>query len=124
MRGDGGFCREPILRWCEENTVDYVIGLPKNDRLKKEIENERLAARMFYHDNRQPARLFKCFEYQTRKSWSQKRTVVAKAEHLYEVFSNKKKTFCLVVVSVEVSTHFFTDTKHDSVRKQRIRGSW
>ena len=82
VRGDGGFCREPILRWCEENAVDYVIGLPKNDRLKKEIKNEQLAAGMFYRDNRQSARLFKCFEYQTLKSWSQKRTVVAKAEHL------------------------------------------
>ncbi len=82
VRGDGGFCRESILHWCEENHVDYVIGLAKNDRLKKEIENERLAARMFYRDNREAARLFKYFEYQTLTSWSRKRIVVAKAEHL------------------------------------------
>ena len=82
VRGDGGFCRESILHWCEENRVDDVIGLAKNDRLKKEVESERLAARMFYRDNREAARLFKSFEYQTLTSWSQKRTVVAKAEHL------------------------------------------
>lgn len=98
VRGDGGFCREPILRWCEENDVDYVIGLAKNDRLKREIENERLAARMFYHDNSQPARLFKCFEYKTRKSWSQKRTVVAKAEHL-----SKGENPRFVVTSLELA---------------------
>lgn len=26
VRGDSGFCREPLLRWCEENQVDYVVG--------------------------------------------------------------------------------------------------
>ncbi len=98
VRGDGGFCREPILRWCEENDVDYVIGLAKNDRLKREIENERLAARMFYRDNRQSARLFKCFEYQTLTSWSQKRTVVAKAEHL-----SKGENPRFVVTSLELA---------------------
>jgi hypothetical protein len=32
VRGDSGFCREPILHWCEENHVDYVLGLTKNMR--------------------------------------------------------------------------------------------
>ena len=26
-RGDGGFCREPIMAWCEGNGVGYVLGL-------------------------------------------------------------------------------------------------
>ena len=34
VRGDSGFCREELMRWCEENGVDYVLGLAKNDRLK------------------------------------------------------------------------------------------
>jgi hypothetical protein len=33
VRGDSGFCREPIMAWCEENHVDYVLGLAKNERL-------------------------------------------------------------------------------------------
>ena len=33
IRGDSGFCREPIMAWCEENGVDYVLGLAKNTRL-------------------------------------------------------------------------------------------
>lgn len=82
IRGDGGFCREPIMRWCEENEVDYLFGLSKNERLKTEIAAEMLAARMFCRDNGQPARLFKSFAYQTRESWSCARTVLAKAEHL------------------------------------------
>lgn len=34
IRTDGGFCPEPILVWCEDNDVGYVIGFAKNSRLK------------------------------------------------------------------------------------------
>ena len=30
LRADSGFCREHLMRWCEENGVDYVFGLAKN----------------------------------------------------------------------------------------------
>jgi hypothetical protein len=29
IRADSGFCREEILRWCEDNGVDSIIGLAK-----------------------------------------------------------------------------------------------
>jgi hypothetical protein len=29
VRGDSGFCREPLMRWCEEDRVDYLFGLAK-----------------------------------------------------------------------------------------------
>jgi len=35
VRGDSGFCREPLMRWCAENRVDYVLGLAKNARLQR-----------------------------------------------------------------------------------------
>ena len=38
IRGDGGFCRERIMHWCESNDVDYVLGMPKNARLKRAID--------------------------------------------------------------------------------------
>lgn len=37
VRADSGFCRDAILSWCEENKVDYIIGLSKNTRLTKLI---------------------------------------------------------------------------------------
>lgn len=82
VRGDSGFCRDPILTWCEQNDVDYVIGLAKNSRLIKEIENELVEALWEYEDTGEAARVFKDFNYQTRKSWSRERRVIAKAEHL------------------------------------------
>ena len=38
FRGDSGFCRWKLLRWCEKHDVRYVVGLARNQVL------ERLAA--------------------------------------------------------------------------------
>jgi hypothetical protein len=82
IRGDGGFCREAIMRWCEDHGVDYLLGLARNPRLTEAIVRERVAAGLFYRDSGEPARLFAELRYQTRTSWSRERRVVAKAEHL------------------------------------------
>ncbi|MCP4343096.1 MAG: IS1380 family transposase [Desulfobulbaceae bacterium] len=82
VRGDGGFCREDLMDWCENNRVDYVFGLPKNNRLKENIEVEMEQARKIHKDTGEAARVFKDFCYQTLKSWSCERRVIGKAEHL------------------------------------------
>src|SRR6266536_1993165 len=40
LRGDGGFCREKLMAWCERDGMDYVFGLAQNARLKKQIAAE------------------------------------------------------------------------------------
>jgi hypothetical protein len=82
VRGDSGFCREPIMAWCEQNDVDYVLGLAKNDRLIAEISPELAAAKQEYEQTGQASRVFKDFSYRTLDSWSRSRRVVGKAEHL------------------------------------------
>ena len=82
VRGDSGFCRQELMAWCEAESVDYVLGLAKNERLKAEIKKELRKAKRQYHETGRAARIFKEFYYQTRKSWSRRRRVVAKAEHL------------------------------------------
>jgi hypothetical protein len=82
IRGDSGFCREGIMRWCEANDVDFVLGLAKNDRLVGEIETELAQAKQQFEATCESARVFKDFSYQTRSSWSRSRRVVGKAEHL------------------------------------------
>ena len=82
IRADSGFCRESILSWCEENNVDFVIGLSKNTRLKKIIGGELHQAKLQFEQTGQAARVFKDFSYKTRKSWSRERRVIGKAEHL------------------------------------------
>ena len=82
IRGDSGFCREHIMLWCELNNVDYVLGLAKNERPKREIAGELEQAKTIFGQTNQPSRVFKDFQYKTLKSWSCSRRVVGKAEYL------------------------------------------
>lgn len=82
LRGDGGFCRDNLMAWCEENCVDFVFGLAKNNRLLKIIGRELHLAQEEFHATGKAARRFADFEYRTHKSWSRARRVVGKAEHL------------------------------------------
>jgi len=82
LRGDGGFCRDQIMTWCEGNRVDYVFGLAKNKRLMKIIGGQLHQARQKYEETHRAARVFADFRYRTRKTWQGERRVVGKAEHL------------------------------------------
>jgi hypothetical protein len=83
VRGDSGFCRDEIMSWCEQNEqLDYVLGLAKNERLNKEIDSEMAQAQQMYNSSGAAARVFRDFRYRTRKSWSRERRVVGKAEYL------------------------------------------
>jgi hypothetical protein len=82
VRGDSGFCREPLMRWCAENRVDDVLGLAKNARLQRILGKELHGAKLQFEATGRPSRVFKEFTYQTRKSWSCERRVVGKAEDL------------------------------------------
>ncbi len=98
IRGDSGFCREPIMAWCEANRVDYLFGLAKNPRLLKRIAEATEQARQQFLTTKQPARVFADLSYQTWQSWSRVRRVVAKAEHL-EKGSNPR--FVVTSISAE-----------------------
>jgi Transposase DDE domain group 1 len=82
VRGDSGFCREPLMRWCEENGVDFVLGLAKNKRLERELQAELALVKEQCVASGHAARVFKDFTYQTLNSWSRCRRVIGKAEHL------------------------------------------
>jgi len=84
LRGDSGFCRDELMRWCEEEGLFYVFGLARNSRLVKRIAKELKKARKRYytHQPRQAQEIYKELRYRTLKSWSCSRRVVAKAEYL------------------------------------------
>ena len=82
VRGDSGFCREELMSWCEAHTVDYVLGLAKNARLKALIATPLQQAKARYEATGAPARVFQECRYRTHKSWSRTRRVVGKAEYL------------------------------------------
>jgi Transposase DDE domain group 1 len=80
LRADSGFAREALMAWCEANEVDYLFGLAKNKRLIRAIGAELAAAKAESEATAKPARRFKDLTWSTRRSWSRKRRVVAKAE--------------------------------------------
>jgi hypothetical protein len=70
------------MAWCEREGIDYIFGLAQNPRLKKLIETQMAQAEKQYEETQAPARLFSEFFYSTQDTWSRKRRVIAKAEHL------------------------------------------
>ncbi len=81
VRGDGGFCRWRLMRWCDSHDVRYILGLPRNAVLQREsdewmrqaIEANRLDGRSH--------RVFGEFSY-AASTWDRSRRVIAKAEYL------------------------------------------
>jgi hypothetical protein len=92
FRGDSGFCRWKMLRWCERHDVQYIVGIAKNKRLEplaKDAMNQ--AAELFNQaDDARPRRVFTDFFY-AAGSWDRPRRVIAKAEYLGAPESGKPK---------------------------------
>jgi len=82
LRGDSAFAREEIMAHCEANGIEYVLGLAKNQRLTAKIADELNKAQRLYSESGKSARVFTEFRHETLESWSRKRRVIAKAEHL------------------------------------------
>lgn len=80
IRGDSGFCRWRLMRWCDSHGIGYVLGLARNPALERAARDwtER-AARQFARAG-QPQRIFGTFAY-AAGSWDRSRRVVVKAEH-------------------------------------------
>jgi Transposase DDE domain group 1 len=80
LRADSGFARERLMAWCEDNRVDYVFGLARNERLEKRLAAALDEARRISQATGHPARVFRDFLWSTRDSWSRRRRVIGKAE--------------------------------------------
>jgi len=82
IRADSTFGRDNIMTWCEEHQVDYILGLTSNNRLKKKVLKGLKKARKNYYSPKKNQRYFYNLRYRTKDTWSKKRRVVAKIEHL------------------------------------------
>ena len=69
LRADSGFCRDEIMSWCEQNGVDYLFGLARNERLQRRIKRRLKLARRRFAKTGKAARVFADFRYRTRESW-------------------------------------------------------
>jgi hypothetical protein len=82
LRADSGFAREALMAWCEKHRVDYVFGLARNSRLLEALAIDMAWAEDEQEKTGQPVRRFRDFRYATLDTWSRRRRVIGKAEHL------------------------------------------
>jgi hypothetical protein len=84
LRGDSGFCRDELMDWCEQQQkVHFVFGMARNERLRRIIAPALAQAAVEYEQTHKPVCVFAEFWHETTTgSWSRRRRVVAKAEHI------------------------------------------
>lgn len=102
LRADSGFARDGLMAWCEENGVDFVFGLARNERLQQMIAPELQLVRAVSQEERDgaPTRLYRELRYRTLDSWTRERRVVAKAEWLGDKYNPR-----FVVTSLSAQEH-------------------
>ena len=84
LRADSGFCRDELMHWSEqEQSVYYVFGMARNERLRRIIAPQMAQVAAEHKRTGQSARLFTEFLHTTTTgSWSRERRVIAKVEHI------------------------------------------
>jgi hypothetical protein len=80
FRGDSGFCRWRLLRWCEDHEVGYIVGLAKNPRVLGLAQSFIERSQADFKAQQQKQRLFGEVKYRA-ESWDRERRVLVKAEH-------------------------------------------
>jgi hypothetical protein len=80
IRGDSGFCRWRLMRWCDSHGIGYVFGLAKNSVLERFAIYEISRAQWQFLQTGQPQRIFGSFAY-AASTWDRKRRVIVKGEH-------------------------------------------
>ena len=80
FRGDSGFCRWRMLRWCDHHNVGYIVGLAKNSRINAIAAGLTDEAQERFEASGQKQRLFADVQY-AALSWDRERRVIAKAEY-------------------------------------------
>jgi len=81
VRGDSGFCRWRLMRWCDNNSVFYVFGLAKNKVLQRQAKPFMEQAEAAFKRTGNKQRQFHEIRYGA-KTWDRKRRVIVKAEYL------------------------------------------
>ncbi len=81
FRGDSGFCRWKLLRWCERHDVGYVVGLACNKVLERLAAPFMQAAEEAFTQAGHKQRNFHEVWY-AAGTWDRKRRIIVKAERL------------------------------------------
>lgn len=81
FRGDSGFCRWRLMRWCDRHDVGYIIGIGRNPVLEGLARPWTDESSRQFEQTGQKQRIFSEFPY-AAETWHCQRKVIVKAEHL------------------------------------------
>ena len=81
IRGDSGFCRWKLMRWCDNHNVEYLLGLAQNKRLINEAQPLISQVSESFLQTGIKQKLFSETRY-AANTWDKERRVIIKAEHL------------------------------------------
>jgi hypothetical protein len=79
VRGDSGFCRQRLIRWCERQDVGYVIGVARNARLQRIVAPWEECMQRRYAQTLEKQRAIHEFRY-AAESWNRERRIVTRLE--------------------------------------------
>jgi hypothetical protein len=79
VRGDSGFCRQHLMRWCERHGVGYVIGMARNKRLEAAVTNWERDLEQRFAETGEKQRSIHEFVYGA-KSWPIERRLITRLE--------------------------------------------
>jgi hypothetical protein len=80
VRGDSGFCRQNLLRWCERQAVGYLIGVARNARLHKKVDAWEAELEAAFAETNAKQRAIREFRY-AAESWNIERRLIARLEY-------------------------------------------
>ena len=80
VRGDSGFCRQRLLRWCERKAVGYVVGVARNKCLHKKVAAWESELETVYTESGVKQRTIQEFRY-AADSWAIERRIVTRLEY-------------------------------------------
>lgn len=80
VRGDSGFCRQRLIRWCERQDVSYVIGVARNARLQARVADDEEQLRVAFEASGIKQRHIGELRY-AAESWDIERRVITRLEY-------------------------------------------
>ena len=81
LRGDSGFCRWRLMRWCDHHDVRYILGVARNPVLERAAAPLLAQVEQLHQNDGASHRLFGTCHY-AAATWDRQRRVIIKAEHL------------------------------------------
>jgi hypothetical protein len=83
IRGDGGFGRWKLMRWCEKHDVFYCLGMCSNKVLSRHAAELIQQAEADFEETGKKVRLFGEIDY-AAKTWDKERRIIIKSERLVQ----------------------------------------